>query len=470
MKVGLATNNSSKRVHIAQNIAVNGRGYNLTRANYPAQVGKWYYELCVTDAPTMLDRIDDYHERQEELKRAEQMDIDEAERPAEPPPEETSPLPSVSATPAPSQKENDSQLPIAPISESSDSLPPIPKSETPSFAPAESLSDPVVSLETSDSKMVSSESENAVKAPEEAKYIFPEYDAAQIVHLTSTLNDMANLNDSTRRPLPAPRWRLGWATEQADNESPVGTDKFGVAWRDDGTLFHLARPVPVLLDLIFGSDSGGGGGGGAGSGSASLKSMTNPVLAFNEESECVPIVDEAGHPKNESFQCGDVLGFAIELPPKNMDFIVSLHKHQDDELSQQDKLLKLRREVHSCTISQTYPGADLPALNAQLEEAQAQIAAIKPVPPFTPPISLQGAKLTFYKNGKLQPLALLNFPPGSYYPAVSMYYRAASIVNFGPTFAHPPPPDFRPVCELNDAYVNPLPGAAFISPAPSSAP
>lgn len=47
--------------------------------------------------------------------------------------------------------------------------------------------------------------------------------------------------------LPSPHWRLGYSTEKGDKECPVGYDIYSYSWRDDGTLFHQARPYTWYL-------------------------------------------------------------------------------------------------------------------------------------------------------------------------------------------------------------------------------
>ena len=45
--------------------------------------------------------------------------------------------------------------------------------------------------------------------------------------------------------------------------------------------------------------------------------------------------------------------------------------------------------------------------------------------------------IRFFKNGKDQGVAFLKLPPGTYYPAVSVYKAGQVAANFGPTFATP---------------------------------
>jgi hypothetical protein len=447
MKIALAPHNSSKRVQIHLDMAANARGYNLTRANYPVQKGKWYYELLVTDAPTILIQIRDYQSKQEE--DAENVH-GAAKRPAEPPTENSSPHLSPVATPAPTTISSTENQSIQPHNQDSVGETSPSRADTPSFAP--SNSELFVPPSTSSYTAPNVE---PTPSPSIPLVRFPNYDASQYASNATDLSDMDHLNDATRRPLPPPHWRLGWATEQADSESPVGTDNFGISWRDDGTLFHLARPLPILIERNKKSIAA----------DPTSRIVSSPSLELNDGA----VGQDEEDFRIDDFTIGDVLGFAIELPDSNFDFIKKLHQHQESVLGHQDTLLKLRRTVHINTVSLNYPGVDVAALTSQIQEAQAQIAAIQPVPPFEHPATLPGARLSFYKNGVLQRVSIINSPPGSYYPAVSMYYQGAIMVNFGPNFSHPPPPEFRPASELPDAYEIPLPGAQFIRPVPTTA-
>jgi hypothetical protein len=50
------------------------------------------------------------------------------------------------------------------------------------------------------------------------------------------------LMDNTKRPLPSAAWRLGWATEKADVQAPVGFDHYSYGLRcHDGHILHLSR-------------------------------------------------------------------------------------------------------------------------------------------------------------------------------------------------------------------------------------
>ena len=295
----------------------------------------------------------------------------------------------------------------------------------------------------------------------------------------------------------------------------MGTDAYGFAWRDDGTLFHTARPIENVIrrNLSLSSLSTPstltsstqtsistkprtteGGSKSAASGPSSSSSSSTPAqvpygtpnivshpsveLLGDVSSADVDIdvkeSESSGDPDSvchlEPFTTGDILGFGIELPESNFKFITALHAHQEMELARQDDLLTLRRTVHYNQTALSYPGADVTLLKSQIAEAQDKIASMKSVPAFEAPIMLKDTRLTFYKNGVLQKAAIIDLPPGSYYPAFSMYYQGAVVVNYGPNFAHPPPPGFQPAAQLPQAYRIPLPHVRFLPPLPTGTP
>ena len=61
-----------------------------------------------------------------------------------------------------------------------------------------------------------------------------------------------------------------------------------------------------------------------------------------------------------------------------------------------------------------------------------------------------GSQIAFFRNGRPQGVAFSDVWAEVYYPAASLYKAATVEVNFGPHFAHPPPPELeaRPCCEL----------------------
>lgn len=73
------------------------------------------------------------------------------------------------------------------------------------------------------------------------------YYEIKILPLNDQFDDRLNKPVKTSAPLPPPHFRLGWATEKAEKDCPVGFDKYGYSWRDDGTLFHQAQPYEKFL-------------------------------------------------------------------------------------------------------------------------------------------------------------------------------------------------------------------------------
>jgi len=65
-----------------------------------------------------------------------------------------------------------------------------------------------------------------------------------------------------------------------------------------------------------------------------------------------------------------------------------------------------------------------------------------------------GSFVSFYKNGEEVGIAFRDITRGEYYPAVSLYFKAAVSVNFGPTFKFEPQisvpsgKTFRPISDL----------------------
>jgi hypothetical protein len=441
MKMALVPHHSSRHVQIHQQLAINARGYNLVRANYPVQRGNWYFEVLVTDAMTLIQQIRDYQDQRDAVR---DLPVDT---------NETAPVPIQSAPSIANTTSTETSE--APLNAMNVQIPaeeiPLVRSETPCFLPPLNppIGDPSQSelpTDPSQSSIIATNNQQTmIQTPAPPQILFPNFDVSPFISLVSGLVDMAHLNDSTNRSLPEPHWRIGWATERADPECPVGTDVFGFAWRDDGTLFHTARKLPVVIERNKSTAV-----------SEDAKSISRPSMEISAD----------GVDTNQGFQVGDVLGFGIELPEENMSYIKQFHAHQEAELEKQDSLLNLRRQVHLTQVSMSYPGADLVALKAQIAELQTKIAAVPTIPPFKLHPSLPGTRLSFWKNGILQSVRITEIPPGSYYPAASMYYRAGFMFNFGPEFAHPPPESFRPASQLPEAYENPLPDAKFLPKPP----
>lgn len=405
-KMGWSKPNSSNRLQLHHELACNPRGYTLTRSTYPTQAGKWYYEILVTSAPDLLERLENANSQ---------------------------PVTSVSATKEPTVESTASMQSIEPTLTISDAANPIDPLAPPPMDPS------VVVLE---SLLVPSPLMQVEVPLPPTGPIFPDLDLSLYTSASSVLTEMGHVLGPYKVILPPPRWRLGWATEQADSEAPVGTDAYGFSWRDDGTLFHQARPIPKFIAQNRSGEPLDEG----------IKFVTKPDLELLED---LPTPD--AEPLLESYTTGDVLGFAIELPANNFTFIHDLHAHQETTLVNQNTELQLRRDIQLKQAALNYPQANQALLRTEIEALTVQLNEIKPVPPLTLPASELGTRMTFYKNGKLQNVAIINLPPGSYYPAASLYYQAGAIANFGPTFAHPPPTGFLPASQLPDYYQIPLP-------------
>lgn len=82
--------------------------------------------------------------------------------------------------------------------------------------------------------------------------------------------------------LPQPHWRLGWATEKADKDCPVGFDIYSYSWRDDGTLFHQARPYTWYLKKKGTTDEAKCEGYGPGDVLGFLISVTEELIPEDE--------------------------------------------------------------------------------------------------------------------------------------------------------------------------------------------
>lgn len=79
--------------------------------------------------------------------------------------------------------------------------------------------------------------------------------------------------------------------------------------------------------------------------------------------------------------------------------------------------------------------------------------------------------ISFFKNGKDQGIAFDDIPGDTYFPAVSLYGNGAQVTaNFGPSFAHPPPPQAsetdtatRPISDLSSKVPRQAPAKRDVS-------
>lgn len=430
-KMGWSKPNSSNRIQSHLDLVANPRGYTLGRTTYPTQEGKWYFELLITSAPEVIERL--LKPDVSSAPPTTAMQVSEG-------PAETPTLPSQSPASAP--------VLMAPIAgdASNTLLGTLTTEADPSSAMDIQPMVPIESLPAEPLPAPLAPLQQAGGPP-----TFPDIDTSLFMPAVNMLTEMGHVLGPYKVTLPSPRWRLGWATEQADSEAPVGTDVYGFSWRDDGTLFHQARPISLLIAQNHENEAAG----------ESSKALTKPDLELLED-----LPTPESEPTIESYTSGDVLGFGIELPSSNMAFIREIHANQEAILVNQSTELQLRREIHAKQAALSYPQANQAQLRSEIEALTAQLAEIKPVSPITLPPSEPGTRMTFYKNGKLQNVAVANFPPGSYYPAVSLYYQAAALANFGPTFAHPPPPGFLPASQLPQYYQIPLPESIHLPQPP----
>lgn len=251
-------------------------------------------------------------------------------------------------------------------------------------------------------------------------------ESSPYTNLLPQLQSMNILIDSSRRILPEPHWRIGWATEMADLEAPCGTDSFGFSWRDDGTIFHKAKPlVKTSVD--------------------ENNIINNPRVQFHES---------GSEEKLDSYSIGDTLGFGIEIPADNFQYISEQWKHLESQISYQQTAYQLNQSLIFVQSQINHQSSSLEnsKLHEELFQLKDKIKNLDKVKPFNFPPSLAGTRLYFWKNGVLQNIFITDIPPGSYYPSSSLYYTAASAFNFGPKFEFSPPQPFLPCSLLPDAY------------------
>eukprot|EP00047_Mylnosiga_fluctuans_P007419 m.253233 g.253233 ORF g.253233 m.253233 type:complete len:493 (+) comp18232_c0_seq1:45-1523(+) len=119
-----------------------------------------------------------------------------------------------------------------------------------------------------------------------------------------------------------------------------------------------------------------------------------------------------GAPYAAGFAAGDVLGLGIELPHPPSGLL--------PRRTEKETLIVYKQMVF-------YESKDAADKNA-----------LKP---------LKGARITAFKNGVPQGVMFEDIVEGTYYPAVALYMGAQVQFNFGPDFACPPPPGYRPMCD-----------------------
>jgi len=171
--------------------------------------------------------------------------------------------------------------------------------------------------------------------------------------------------------------RLGWSTEKGDLQAPVGYDSFSFSYRDkEGTIFHQSR----------------------------------------------------GRTKLEPYGPGDTIGFYIHLPPAS-------ERPPAEKEAQQEKDVPAIGGAggEGTSATKSNAGPDLVAITDAHGLAAIPADTTKAEPP------LKGTEIRFYKNGRCAgPVFADMIPPGTYYPAASMYNSASVTFKFGPNFAYPP--------------------------------
>lgn len=121
--------------------------------------------------------------------------------------------------------------------------------------------------------------------------------------------------------------------------------------------------------------------------------------------------------KNGGYKRGDTLGCMIELPYGNeRSFTTAKHLPQSIK--------------STCAVVSTKKSKDTFRLTT-LEEDD------KP-PSLDKMVTLNGSRVTFYKNGQVVGVAYEDIFEGFYYPSISLYKNCVASVNFGPDFKYPP--------------------------------
>jgi len=71
------------------------------------------------------------------------------------------------------------------------------------------------------------------------------YWEAKIEPIPQQIQNSITQSHHSSKPPPEPHWRLGWATNEAQVQAPVGYDKFGYGYRDlEGVNVHIAKRTP----------------------------------------------------------------------------------------------------------------------------------------------------------------------------------------------------------------------------------
>ncbi len=202
-----------------------------------------------------------------------------------------------------------------------------------------------------------------------------------------------------------PHVRVGFASDKADKNAPIGFDRYGYSIRDtDGRVYHEAN----------GADFGSGTG----------------------------------------FSTGDVLGCYLVLPPDLVP-VSSLNSAAEAEEEEEIPLEEAkkrggRKKKHAGGASAADAKADEERERKQREEKEREkLAAEEQSGPKMSDQEIQilqrkqqlfslNSKVQFFLNGVSMGIGFKNLLKGTYYPAVSLYMGAKVEVNFGPVFWNPP--------------------------------
>jgi len=191
--------------------------------------------------------------------------------------------------------------------------------------------------------------------------------------------------------------RLGWCTEKAELQAPVGFDAFGFSYRDIGDRAHPSSiPSPPLPD-------------GTAAPQGSVFHMSRGRLF------------------GEPYGPGDVITCYIALPSTEID------------------------EGEPVSVKQTAEDPEHPA------GPRVNLAAYNKAAGAEADIHT-GSYIAFAKNGHYLGQAFQGLPAGNYFPSVALYMGASVTLNFGPKFAFPQPEEckgFLPMSNLAPAALLP---------------
>jgi len=194
--------------------------------------------------------------------------------------------------------------------------------------------------------------------------------------------------------------RIGWCTEKADLQTPVGFDAFGFCYRDIADRAYPAEVAPFPGSAASVRPSEGAADGPE----ASAESAPGSVFHCSR-----------GRRYGCAYGPGDTIGCFISLPSDG--------------------------EEADSTSEKLHPKGSIVDMEMCLEKGGKQHPLEKH----------PGAFIAFTKNGHYLGKAFVDIPKGNYYPAVALFQGATVTFNFGPKFAHPAPDElqgFFPISNL----------------------